>query len=555
MIYTSSLRKMDAVIGAYHDHTLRFLGALSGIIIFFTLWLRHDRRLASIPGPKGWPLIGIGYKLPPNAPALFREWAAEYGDIFKIRVGWYNWVVINTPEAVREIMEKQSAHASSKAPSPMGHGVVTGGNRMTTLPYGPLWRVLRSVVRQLTTVPMTKTFVPCQEFEAKQLLFDLATDNDNQRNFYQHMRRFAFSIIMTNTFGTRVKNIDHPDVRNAVKSQMILRRTSRPGAYLVDELPPLTCLPEWLRPGIKDARVAARQILEIKRELWRRLKIGVESGKLPHCFGREVFEGQESWYAQGLTEEHLAWVVSGLVEAGFETSAATLNSLILYLASNQRAQREAQTELMRVVGPDRVPRFADLQELPYVRACVKEMLRMNPILSPGIRHFADKDLVYKGHVIPKGTVLLTNTAFLHYDPGRFEKPFEFMPSRYLDHHLYSSEYAAMADPYQRDHFTFSVGRRTCPGARLAENSLCIALAGILWAFEIRPPLVDGVETGMDLSDGAYLDAGFTIPKPFAARFLPRSDDRLRLIRDTWDAAMKEGYELRGVPVDLDGMLP
>jgi len=53
---------------------------------------------------------------------------------------------------------------------------------------------------------MTATFVPSQEFEAKQLLFDLATDNENQRNFYQHMRRFAFSIIMTNTFGTRIKN-------------------------------------------------------------------------------------------------------------------------------------------------------------------------------------------------------------------------------------------------------------------------------------------------------------------------------------------------------------
>jgi cytochrome P450 len=99
---------------------------------------------------------------------------------------------------------------------------------------------------------------------------------------------------------------------------------------------------------------------------------------------------------------------------------------------------------------------------------------MSPILAPGIRHFAYNDVLYKGYVIPKGTVLVANTAFLHYDPARFESPFEFMPGRYLGNHLYGSESAAMGDPSKRDHFTFRTGRGTCPGARLAENSLDIS---------------------------------------------------------------------------------
>ena len=545
---------MDEVLAIYQRHRITSLAILLGITVFVIAWLRRDHRLDTIPGPKGYPLIGVGYKLPPKAPAVFRKWAMQYGDVFKIRVGWYDWVVINTPEAIREILEKQATITSSKAPSPMGHDIVTGGNRMPTMPYGPHWRGLRSIIRQITTVPMTATFVPSQEFETKQLLFDLATDNGNQRNFYQHMRRYAFSIILTNTFGTRVKNMDHPDVKNAVRSQAILRETSQPGAFIVDEVPPLTRLPTWLQPGHKRAREAAKQVLDIKMELWRRMESHVASGKAPHCYAREIFESRESWYAQGLTEEHLAWVSGGLVEAGFETTAATLNSLVLYLAANQRVQNEAQVEFMRVVGPNRLPKFADMPNLPYIRACVKEGLRMNPILAPGIRHYAEEDVVYKGHVIPKGTVLLANTAFLHFDPQRYDDPFDFIPERYRGYDLYSSDYAAMSDPSKRDHFTFSTGRRTCPGARLAENSLDIALAGIMWAFEIRPPLVNGVEAEMDLSDNGYLDTGFTIPKPFAARFLPRSEERLRIVKEQWELATKEGYELRGVPVDIDGMI-
>ncbi|KAF2256107.1 cytochrome P450 CYP2 subfamily [Trematosphaeria pertusa] len=359
---------------------------------------------------------------------------------------------------------------------------------------------------------------------------------------------------MTNTFGTRVKNWDHADAQNAVKTQAILRQTSRPGAFLVDELPPLARLPKWLQPGRKRAEGAAKQVLDIKLDLWQRLEGQVLSGKAPHCYAREIYEGKESWYAQGLTEEHLIWFSTGIVEAGFETTAATLNTLVLQLAANSRVQDEAQKELMRAVGPARLPTFADMRNLPYVRACVKEALRMNPILAPGIRHFATEDVRYKDHVIPKGTVLLANTAFLHFDPQRFENPFEFMPERYLGHPLYSSEYAAMSDPYKRDHFTFSTGRRTCPGARLAENSLDIALAGMLWAFEIRPPLVQGVEVGMDLSDNAYPDAGFSLPKPFAARFVPRDEERRRVLEEQWEVATNEGYELRGISVDVDGIV-
>lgn len=545
---------MEEILALFHYYRVSLLAVFLSIAALLATWLRRDRRLDMIPGPKGYPLIGIGYKLPPKAPAAFRKWALQYGDIFKLRVGWYNWVVINTPGAVKEILERQAVSTSSKAPSPLGHDVVTGGMRMPTMPYGPHWRAQRSVVRHITSVQMTTTFVPSQEFEAKQLLFDLTTNNEDQRSFYMHMRRFAFSIIMTNTFGNRVQSWDHPDVQNAVKSQQILRKTSKPGAFLVDELPPLAHLPEWLQPGRREAKQAAKEVLDIKMGLWRRLEKQLEAGRAPACYGREIMENKESWYAQGLTDEDLAWVAGGLVEAGFETSAATLNSLVLHLAANQRVQREAQEELMRVVGPNRTPTFADVRNMPYIRACVKEMLRMNPILAPGIRHYADHDVVYKQHVIPKGTVLLANTAFLHYDPQQFENPFEFMPERYLNHSLYSSEYAAMSDPYKRDHFTFSTGRRTCPGARLAENSLDIALANIMWAFEIRPPLVDGVEAKMDLSDDAYLDAGFTIPKPFAARFLPRSDERLGIVKEQWQTAMQEGYELRGVTVDVDGVV-
>ena len=55
----------------------------------------------------GWPWIGIGFSLPANAPEVFRDWTRQYGEVFKIRVGWYDWVIVNSPEAVKELFDKQ----------------------------------------------------------------------------------------------------------------------------------------------------------------------------------------------------------------------------------------------------------------------------------------------------------------------------------------------------------------------------------------------------------------------------------------------------------------
>ena len=91
----------------YQTYILTILGVAFTLAFSVLVWLRRDRRLDGMPGPGGYPLIGIGISLPPQAPNRFREWASTYGEIFKLRVGWYNWVVINSPQAFRDILDKQ----------------------------------------------------------------------------------------------------------------------------------------------------------------------------------------------------------------------------------------------------------------------------------------------------------------------------------------------------------------------------------------------------------------------------------------------------------------
>lgn len=68
-----------------------------------------------------------------------------------------------------------------------------------------------------------------------------------------------------------------------------------------------------------------------------------------------------------------------MIEAGSETTSSALNSCVKYFAAYPEAQAKAYAEVRRVVGENRMPDFNDEHDLPYIRACVKEVLRIRPV--------------------------------------------------------------------------------------------------------------------------------------------------------------------------------
>lgn len=244
-----------------------------------------------------------------------------------------------------------------------------------------------------------------------------------------------------------------------------------------------------------------------------------------------------------------------MIEAGSETTSSALNTCILYLAANPHIQHLAGEELSRVIGPNRTPTFADEASLPYIRALVKETLRIRPVTNIGSPHYTTAPVVYKGHYIPANTVVSLSQYAIHFDPGRWSNPDAFDPSRYLAYPHKSGVYAAAADARERDHFDFGAGRRICPGMHLAENSLFITIAKLVWAFEILPPVGrDGRLEVVDTSDEAYELGANTLPKPYRMRFVPRDEGREEVVRTEWERARKEGFWLGDRKVEEQGVV-
>jgi hypothetical protein len=82
------------------------------------------------PGPPTLPLIGNLHLMPTEKPHLqFQKWAEEYGPVYSLMLGTKVMVVLNSDQAIKDLLDKRSGIYSSRTDMYLGM-VVSGGLRM-----------------------------------------------------------------------------------------------------------------------------------------------------------------------------------------------------------------------------------------------------------------------------------------------------------------------------------------------------------------------------------------------------------------------------------------
>jgi len=208
-------------------------------------------------------------------------------------------------------------------------------------------------------------------------------------------------------------------------------------------------------------------------------------------------------------------------------------AMVLY----PEAQKRAQEEIDRVVGRDRLPTFQDEDNLPYVRALVKEIMRWRGVAPLSVPHRLCQDDYYEGYFLPKDTICIVNVWHLNHDPDVYGPDAdEFRPERHLDAN--GKLKPAVADTKDESHVTYGFGRRICVGRHVSNNSMFVEIAALLWCFDITPAKdAQGKDILPDPMDS--VDEGLVVrPAPFHCTITPRSQEVEATISQT-----KELYSL------------
>ena len=393
--------------------------------------------------------------------------------------------------------------------------------------------MLRRIIHNLLNIQKSASYVPYQDLEIKQTLFELLTQPDR---FLDSLRRYTMSVTSSMVFGIRTVSFDDPRLKMLFEVlDTFTELVQSDAAALLEVFPLLRWLPDTFFPLQKHARASHWKEIKLFGGLWMNVKETAQSVESKPCLAFDIAQVQEK---EGFSDDLAAYTCGSILEAGADTTSNTLYGFVQAMVLFPEVQKKAQEVIDEVVGGDRLPTMDDYPHLPYIRNCVNESTRWMPTAILGFPHAVLQDDEYLGYNIPKGAGVLPNVYTIHMDPQRHAEPRRFNPDRFEHDEQSLFDFVTNPDPTKRGTFTFGSGRRVCQGVHVTERSLFLAISRILWGFDILPAKDD---SGNDiLPDSSKVTQGFVcMPEPYRATVRPRSAEKSALVRKFWDEAQKD----------------
>ncbi|KAG1878398.1 cytochrome P450 [Suillus tomentosus] len=498
--------------------TLQYLCLASVGVYLVKQVFAKKNRAPYPPGPRGLPLVGNLRDMPHVKPWLtFTEWGKKYGDISHINVLGMHIIVLNSVKSAEEMLDKKSSIYSDRMVVPMSGELMGYSQTMGYLRYGERFRSYRKNCHHIFgNRAALVDYHPIEEMEAHRFLKRVLANPDQLR---AHIRHTAGAVILRLCYGYEVKEHDDPLIDMAKRALEQFCRYGPFGEFMVDFLPFLAKVPEWF-PGAGFKRLAreCRETTEVAAATpYIFAKDQIAAGIAPKSFVSDLFKDRT------LTAEEdyvVKWSAGSLFSGGSDTSVSANYSFFLAMTLFPDVQKKAQAEIDAVIGPDRLPSFADHASLPYIEALTKEVLCWNAVV-PIVEHSVTEDDIHDGYYIPKGSLILPNIWFMLNDPQTYTNPSEFNPERFLAKDGKEPE----ADPRRA---CFGFGRRLCPGLHLADASIWISAATSLAVFDVSKVVENGVEITPEIDPSS---GSISHPKPFKCSIKARSEKALALIQE------------------------
>ena len=419
-----------------------------------------------IPGPAGYPLVGILPLVRKDPLRFFTDAARIHGDVVRLDLGLETVLMLNDPGKIQQVL--QDNHRSyekgkyySFVKLLFGDGVFTGdgeeghAHRRTAQPAfngDRLSRMLASMVEAADE--MVGRWGRKGPREAQ---IDIATE----------MTEVTLDVVCRTLFS--IKFDQRFRVLHGAMAESLREIERRIWSPLNAPLSWPTIRNRKLRRNVEAIHACVDRILADRRDCPDR-----HEDLLSMIFASAAPEAPESETFESIRTQAL-----GMLIAGHETTANALTWTWYLLSKHPDIERRLHAEVRDVLG-DREPTFEDLKRLEYTEAVFEEAMRLYPPIWTQSRTAIEDDSIDGIH-IPAGRVVMLCSYAVHRNARYWENPEGFDPDRFLPGGERSSN-------ERYSYFPFGGGPRTCLGHRFAmlEAKVILARTAQSYRLALRP---------------------------------------------------------------------
>ncbi|KAL1487303.1 hypothetical protein MTO96_008087 [Rhipicephalus appendiculatus] len=231
----------------------------------------------------------------------------------------------------------------------------------------------------------------------------------------------------------------------------------------------------WNTPAYKQLVQSQDFMASVVRKYLEKAKVGEEGAET----GRERTVLEKFLSMPGVDIKDVFAMILDMFLAGIDTTAYSTTFILYYLAMNRRCQEKLALELGSLLPTKDSKLTAEqLQEAVYLKACIKESLRLSPI-AIGVGRVLPEDIVLSGFNIPAGTVLIMHNQVACRQESNYPEADVYRPERWLKERTEGTR----AHPFTL--LPFGYGPRMCIGKRFAETVMCLLVARVVRNFVLE----------------------------------------------------------------------
>ncbi|XP_035677884.1 cytochrome P450 2D4-like [Branchiostoma floridae] len=364
--------------------------------------LRRSQNLPPYPAGRV-PVLGHLLALG-RAPHLkLTAWRRQYGDVFTVRMGMEDVVVLNGYTAVKDALVDRSELFASRPRIYMLDSIAGDGKDMVAARWGPGFRQRKrfaTIALKNLGMKVGRGSIEDNIREEANCLRSRVAEYEGQPFDFAHdVTVTVANVICSMVFGKRYDYEDETfqELSKAVTAVV----TELAAGQIISVFPALRFVPGVNRAGTD----LLQHVSKIHQVMWeeisrRREHLHRENPRdfLDFC----LLEIDQQDKVEGLTEENVMYMAMNLFLAGTETTGNTLLWALLYLTQNPAIQHKVHEELDAVVGAS-LPTLSHRSRLPYVNACLLETMRIRTLVPLAIPHSTTQDVKVQKFDIPKGT--------------------------------------------------------------------------------------------------------------------------------------------------------
>ncbi|KAL0326412.1 UNVERIFIED_CONTAM: Trimethyltridecatetraene synthase [Sesamum radiatum] len=438
---------------------------------------RHPKRKFP-PGPKPWPVIGNLHLLGSHPHRSFHVLSQKYGDIMQLKYGKFPIVVASSPEMAKQFLRVHDKVFASRPALAAGKYTSFDYSDVVWAPYGPHWRQARKIyLSEVFNAKKLESFEYIRIEERRNVLSRLRSLSGKPVVLKDHLSRYSLSIICRMIFGdkyiTNKSTLTLDDLHELLNEWFLLNGVFNFGDWI-----------PWL--SFIDLQGCVKKMKALYKKLDTFLSYVIDDHQTRRAIGKDSICGdfvdmllqlaEDNNLEIKLTRDRIKGLIQDLLGGGSDTAAVTLEWAIHEILRNPRVIEKAKEELDRVIGKNRWVEEEDTLKLPYIDAIIMESMRLHPIGTLLVPHYAMEDCKVAGYDISKGTTILINTWSIGRNPNIWDAPEEFLPERFLD-----KDFDVTGGNFSL--LPFGSGRRRCPGYNLGLKMVRPTLANLLHGFK------------------------------------------------------------------------